>query len=138
MELFNLLEWAATVVECLLIFNTIAAVAGRRYQGARHYFVLILSTLCLTVLISIMNHISAFSFFTPVVATAFTLLVLSPIFSSGTLLLRSTACVMTEFIIITTGYNLQCSVGPALWLVGGRVFDSNLAWNTQSGVYHSR
>lgn len=106
MELFDLFEWAISLMECWLILSTVTAVAGKRYQGVRHYFALALSAICLTVLISIMNHISTFSFFTPIVAMAFIILILSHILSAGSLLICCTACIMAYFVVVTIDYIL--------------------------------
>ena len=104
MEHFYLIEWAATVVENLFILCTTTAASGRRYQKSRHYLAMLLSTVCLTVLVSILNSISAFSFLTPIISMCFVILILSRITSTGSLLIRSTVCIMAYLVIITVGY----------------------------------
>ena len=104
MQYFFLVEWIATFVECLILLCTITAVSGRRYEKSRHYLTILLSTVCLTVLINVLNGISAFSFLTPVISMCFVIFILSHITSTGSLLIRSTICIMTYLVIITGGY----------------------------------
>lgn len=104
MEPFRILEWGATFVESIVILSTIAAVSQKRQQDLRHYCLLVLSAVSLTVLTGFMNSISAFSFLTPLVAMCFIVLVLSYILSDGTLLVRSTTCIMAYFVVVTMGY----------------------------------
>ena len=77
MEPFRILEWGATFVESVVILSTIAAASQKRQQDLRHYCLLVLSAVSLTVLTGFMNSISAFSFLTPLVAMCFIVLVLS-------------------------------------------------------------
>ena len=104
MEPFRILEWVATFVESIVILSTIAAASEKRQQDLRHYCLLVLSAVSLTVLTGFMNSISAFSFLTPLVAMCFIVLVLSYILSDGTLLVRSTTCIMAYFVVVTMGY----------------------------------
>ena len=104
MQYFFLVEWAATFVECLVLLCTVTAASGRRYQKKRHYLAVLLSTACLTILINVLNDVSTFSFLTPVISMCFVIFVLSRITSTGSLLIRSTACIMTYLVIITAGY----------------------------------
>ena len=121
MEHFYLIEWAATFVENLVILCATTAASGRRYQKSRHYLAMLLSAMCLTVLISILNSISAFSFLTPTIGICVVILVLSRITSIGPLLVRSAACIMAYLVIITAGYVifvLFCS------LYGGEIYSA--------------
>ncbi len=105
MQYFNLLEWMATLVENLVLLCSITAASGRRQQQkSQHYFFVILSSICLTVLISFLNLISIFSFFTPIISICFATLFLSRITSTGSLLLRGTACIMAYSVILTVDY----------------------------------
>ena len=106
MEPFRILEWMATFVESIVILSTIAAASEKRQQNLRYYCLLVLSAVSLTVLIGFMNSISAFSFLTPLVAMCFIVSVLSYILSDGTLLVRSTTCIMAYFVVVTMGKNL--------------------------------
>lgn len=103
MELFNIIEWTATLIESMVILSTIAATSGKDHHNLRHYCLVVLSAVSLTVLISIMNSITAFSFFTPIVGMCF-IVALSYILSNETLLLRSMICIMTYFVVVTIGY----------------------------------
>ena len=104
MRYFFLVEWAATFVECLVLLCTVTAASGRSYQKNRQYLAVLLSTACLTVLINVLNDVSTFSFLTPVISMCFVIFILSRITSTGSLLIRSTACIMTYLVIITAGY----------------------------------
>lgn len=55
MEPFRILEWAATFVESIVILSTIAAASQKRQQDLRHYCLLVLSAVSLTVLTGFMN-----------------------------------------------------------------------------------
>lgn len=114
MELFDLLEWAATLAESIMILCTVAAASGRWPRKSRHYFRIALSAVCLAVLISLMNSISAFSFLTPIVGMCFIILVLSRFSSAGPLLVRSTTCLMAYFAVVTVDYIL-CAVFGLLY-----------------------
>lgn len=111
MELFNIIEWTATLAESMVILSTIAAASEKGRLDLRRYCLVVLSAVSLTVLISIMNSISAFSFLTPIVAMCFTVFVLSYILSSETLLVRSMICMMSFFVVVTTGYILCALFG---------------------------
>ncbi len=104
MQYFFLVEWAATFVESLILLCTITAASGRRYDKSRHCLAILLSTVCLTVLINVLNNISTFSFLTPVISMCVVIFILSRITSTGSLLIRSTICIMTYLVIITAGY----------------------------------
>ena len=104
MQYFFLVEWAATFVESLILLCTITAASGRRYEKSGHCLAMLLSTVCLTVLINVLNAVSIFSFLTPVISMCFVIFILSRITSTGSLLIRSTACIMTYLVIITVGY----------------------------------
>ena len=111
MELFNIIEWTATLVESMVILSTIAAASEKGQHGLRRHCLVVLSAVSLTVLISAMNSISAFSFLTPLVAMCFTVFVLSYILSSETLLVRSMICIMAFFVVVTAGYILCALFG---------------------------
>lgn len=104
MELFHILEWAATFVESTIILSTITAASEKRHNDLRHYCLTVLSAVSLTVLTGFLNSISAFSFLTPIVAMGFTVLILSFILSKESLLIRSMTCIMSYFVIVTIGY----------------------------------
>lgn len=53
-------------------------------------------------------------FFTPIIAMCFIILVLSRFFSTGSLLIRSTTCLMVYFVIVTIGYIL-CAIFGLLY-----------------------
>ena len=104
MQYFFLVEWAATFVESLILLCTITAASGRRYEKNQHCLSILLSTVCLTVLTNVLNGISMFSFLTPVILMCFVIFILSRITSTGSLLIRSTSCIMAYLVIITAGY----------------------------------
>ena len=106
MEHFVLLEWMSTFVESLVILSIISTTSGPRINGMNHYLHMTLCAFCLTLLTSFMNSLSIFSFFTPIVAMILIIPVLSKILSNGSLLIRSTACVVAYFVILTSGYIL--------------------------------
>lgn len=104
MELFNIIEWTATLVESIVILSTIAAASEKGdHHNLRHYCLIALSAVSLSVITSIMNSISAFSFLTPVVGMC-VIVALSYIISNETLLLRSMICMMACFVVLTIGY----------------------------------
>lgn len=104
MELFDILEWIATLIESMVILCTVAATSEKRQRNLRHYCLVILSAISLTVLTGFLNSISTFSFLTPLVAMGFTILVLSFILSNESLLIRSMTCIMAYFVVLTIGY----------------------------------
>ena len=106
MKYFYLLEWAATLVENLIILCTIITTSGRRQQQSRQHFIIALSVACLTILVGFINSISAFSFLTPVLTMCIIVFILARILSTGSLLIRATAGIITYFVILTIDYIL--------------------------------
>ena len=129
---YGLMELAATVCEGALMLCAVTHITGERYLGRKHKLIIFLFTFIYTIVITALNSLSAFSFVT--ISVAVTLIVLSSYFiSKGSLLLRSTAavisilivsavdyiclfifCMITESPVIDTN-SFQALLSPSLW-----------------------
>ncbi len=101
--LFDFVEIGASYIENLLIFGFISRVAGRKYAGRKQGILILAFSLLLTGVVTILNSIRAFSFYTIFVGV-FLFISLSKITSTGNVLLRSTACALAFFFMHTLDY----------------------------------
>ena len=105
-----LIEMLATMIESLVAIHTVTQIAQRRLERVVYRWVLVMASLLMTLLITGLNQISAFSFFTIFVAMVGVVLI-TGVTSSGNWLLRATACVITYFVIHTLDYVLAFTIG---------------------------
>ncbi len=112
---YQFVELAATVIESLLLFGAVPRIAGRKYSGRKHVARVLCASAGMTVLISWMNSLSAFSFVT-VAAGILYVFVVSRFLSNGGMLLRLTACILAFFFLHT--FDQIIGFGSAL-LIGG-------------------
>lgn len=105
-----LVEVLATVVESVLAIHTVAQIAQKRLERLVYRWVLVMSSLLMTLLITALNQIQAFSFVTIFVSMVCVVLI-TGVTSSGDVLLRATASVITYFVIHTLDYVLAFTIG---------------------------
>ena len=95
MEIFyKLIEVAVTLIEDTIIISSVVAISGRRYAIKKHVLGVWVSVVAMSLAVSGLNRIEMFSFITPIFGMLIVLLI-SRLLSSGSLLLRATACVTT-------------------------------------------
>lgn len=116
MQTGQIIEWTATFVESVVIIAAVSTISGPKHRGRVCAALTALSAVLLTVLTSLLNAISAFSFLTPVIAAAFIVLVLARMLTKGTLLLQSIACVFSYFVVLTVDYIIFTIFGLVLGL----------------------
>lgn len=103
-------ENLATIVESITAVYAATLLAEPRYKGKKQFLPIAVVSLLLTLLISFLNGIQAFSFFT--IATTFCYVIISLKFTSkGSLLLRATSCVLVYLVIHTLDYIVFFSMG---------------------------
>ena len=106
MEIFyKLIEVAVTLIEDTIIISSVVAISGRRYAIKKHVLGVWVSVVAMSLAVSGLNRIEMFSFITPIFGMLIVLLI-SRLLSSGSLLLRATACVTTFFVIQSIDYIL--------------------------------
>lgn len=124
--IYQIADWAATYVECLVLFAAIAQISGKRATGIKHILLLCFSALTDCILVAILNSIQSFSFLTPVVSIVLCVFV-SAVLAKGKPALRATACIIALFVILAIGY---------IWMIfvcilhGGRFEDAFLDFMT--------
>ena len=100
---YGLMELAATAIEGVTILCAVTHISCERYFGRRNKSLILLLAFIYTVVITALNSFSAFSFVT--IGIAVTLVVGSSYFTSkGSLLLRSTAAVISILIVSAVDY----------------------------------
>jgi len=107
-------ELTATQVENMVALGTVTAAAGRKYRGWKHIALLLALSGCSTIIIAVMNRLSAFSFATPLVAMAFVSFVSSQITSGGSLLVRCTSGFLAYIVIQSVDYILFVLMGQCV------------------------
>ncbi len=111
MEIFyKLIEVAVTLIEDTIIISSVVAISGRRYAIKKHVLGVWVSVVAMSLAVSGLNRIEMFSFITPIFGMLIVLLI-SRLLSSGSLLLRATACVTTFFVIQSIDYILFIGMG---------------------------
>ena len=98
-----LIEIAATEVESLLSLGATAEMAGRRYEGKIYLARLLGFSAFMTLLVSLLNRVSPFSFLTILAGMAY-VVGATRFLSEGGFLTRATACVMTLFFLHSLDY----------------------------------
>ena len=96
-------EMGATFIESTVILATVTRICTKRYR--KNYLLLFfLFSSAASLLIAGMNHLSIFSYVTPVVAMAFVIFVSSKFLSNGSLVLRSLSTILSLLIIQCVDY----------------------------------
>ena len=124
--IYQIVDWAATYIECFVLLAAIAQISGKKLAGIKHILLLCLFSLTDCILVATLNSIQSFSFLTPIASILFCFFV-SAGFSTGKVALRAAACIMTVFVILAIGY---------IWMIfvcifhGGRFEDAFLDFMT--------
>ncbi|HIU32725.1 MAG TPA: hypothetical protein IAB66_11245, partial [Candidatus Caccousia avistercoris] len=111
MDLFYfLMELLATLTENIVAISAVTAASGPRFQGKKHLLLLWLLSAGMVVPITVLNQIQSFSFLT-IAATMLGVIAVTKLLSQGGILIRSTACVITYFVIHTLDYIALFTIG---------------------------
>lgn len=102
--LSHIVEVGATFTECVLVLSVITEASGRRFSAWKNLFLLIVFSLYSTALVTILNCFKSFSYITPVISMVFLIFVTSKILSSGSLLIRSSSCILAMLMIQCIDY----------------------------------
>ena len=101
--IYQIADWAATYIECLVLFAAIAQISGKRASGIKHILLLCFSALTDCILVAILNSIQSFSFLTPAISIVLCVFV-SAVLAKGKITLRAAACIIALFVILAIGY----------------------------------
>lgn len=102
--LSQIVEVGATLVECILILSAIMVSSRKRYTGWKNYILLIAFSVCSTTIVSILNSFDIFFYITPVISMTFIIFISSRIISTGHVLTRSIACILSLLLIQCIDY----------------------------------
>ena len=105
-KVYPLIEMGATYIENLIILMAVITISGQKFKGMRYALFLAFFSLISSVIVIGMNEISVFSFLTPILTMAFVIFVASKIASTGSLIVRITACMLAFLVIQTIDYIL--------------------------------
>lgn len=115
---YQFIELLATFLEGIIVLSVATALSEKKYKGKRYFILIFVFSVIHTVIISSLNYWQSFSFLTAVVALLYTFAV-TKFTSSGKILLRSTATIISWFFMFATDYIL----GNILIMIIGRSFD---------------
>ncbi len=101
--IYQIADWAATFIECLILLLSVIQITGKKWGNHNFYIAVYVAALVNTLLVAFINSIKTFSFITPLISIAY-LLCVSWFFTKGTLILRAASCIMTLFVILAIGY----------------------------------
>lgn len=110
-KVYPLIEMGATYIENLIILMAVITISGQKFKGMRYALFLAFFSLISSVIVIGMNEISVFSFLTPILTMAFVIFVTSKIASTGSLIVRITACMLAFLVVQTIDYILVVLVG---------------------------
>lgn len=110
-KVYPLIEMGATYIENLIILMAVITISGQKFKGMRHVLFPAFFSLISSVIVIGMNEISVFSFLTPMITMSFVIFVASKIASTGSLVVRITACMLAFLVIQTIDYILVVLVG---------------------------
>lgn len=105
-----LMELVGTFTENIVAISAVTTASGSRYQGKKHLAVIWGLGGIMVIPITVLNMMQAFSYVTIVTAMIWCI-VSTRLSSRGSLLMRSTACVIVYLIIHTIGYMLLFCFG---------------------------
>lgn len=101
--IYQIVDWAATYIECLILLASIIQINGSKLKGWKYIFALGLFSLGDCIIIAVLNSIQSFSFFTPLISIAYVFF-FSSFLTNGKPILRASASIMTVFVILAIGY----------------------------------
>ncbi len=96
-------EMGATFIESTVVLSAVTCICTKRYR--KNYLLLFfLFSLAASILIDGLNHISIFSYVTPIIAMAFVIFVSSKILCNASVVLRSLSAILSYLIIQSVDY----------------------------------
>lgn len=101
--MIEIVEILASWIENLLILSTITEISGRKQNGKKFVFQILGLGFLLTLLVSILNTVSPFSFLT-ILLGAVVLIGVSKLLTSGGILIRSVSCILALFFLHSLDY----------------------------------
>ena len=106
---FQIADWVVTYIECVVALAAVLEICGPKYTGKRYWGTLLTVATGNMLGTAVLNHISAFSFITPVFSVVF-LFIAARFLSNGEWLLRAAAGILVPFMILSIGYALMITV----------------------------
>lgn len=104
MLLSQFIELAATFTECLLVLLTTVTVSGTRFNKKTNILLSILFSFFSMLVVAILNQWRAFSYITPLAAMVTIIFISSWVISTGSLLIRSIACILSYLVVQCIDY----------------------------------
>lgn len=101
--MIEIVEILASWIENLLILSTITEISGRKQNGKKFVFQILGLGFLLTLLVSILNTVSPFSFLT-IFLGAVVLISVSKLLTCGGVLIRSVSCILALFFLHSLDY----------------------------------
>lgn len=101
--IYQIVDWAATLIECLLVLAATIQISGRKWNGRKYAFTLCLFSLGDGLIVAFLNSVQSFSLITPLISIVY-LVCVSTFLSNGSFILRAAACFMSIFVILAIGY----------------------------------
>ena len=103
-ELLWTAEEFATIIESAVALAFVVTISGNKYHRLKHFLYILIFSFMLSLLITALNFITLFSYITPIIAMSFIVFFSSKALSTGTLLVRSYACLLAYILIQTLDY----------------------------------
>lgn len=100
---YTVMEVIASIVENLMILGIICRIGGKKYNKGVHAICMFALVGFLTIVVSVLNSISMFSFYTIYIGI-FLIVFSTRYLTKGSLLLRTTACILAFFFLHSFDY----------------------------------
>lgn len=108
---FWVFEVIATFIESLIALSVVSVSSEQKYSRRRNLILHLAFSAILTLIITILNFISIFSYITPLIAIAFIVFISSRVLSKGPWMIRMTACFLAYTVIQTMDYIIVVIMG---------------------------
>lgn len=105
-----LVELLATLIENIVALAAVSTASGKRCNGAKHIFMLVLLALLNSFLVTVMNRIEVFSYATSIAAVALVVLA-AKFISTGSFLTRCISGILTFVVIYSVDYIVVALMG---------------------------
>ena len=104
MSLSHLVELVATFTECLLVLITTISVSKKRFNTSLNLLLIIIFSLISMTIVDLLNQWREFSYITPLAAMISIIFIGSWVLSTGSILIRSSSCILAYLIIQCIDY----------------------------------
>lgn len=120
---YTVMEVIASIVENLMILGIICRIGGKKYSKGVHTVCLLALVAFLTIVVSILNSISIFSFYTIYIGI-FLIIFSTRYLTKGSLLLRTTACILAFFFLHSFDYIVGFLIATLINPFSGNLYEN--------------